>query len=64
MPKQTDNQDVLTERTFSKLQVFAQLLARQAAREEPGAPITPAATPFGPPSSPLMSVVLGTATCT
>ena len=65
MPKHFDTRDVLTQRTFNKLHVFAQLLARQAAREQLGAPITPAAnSPLGPSSSPIMPVVLGTATCT
>jgi hypothetical protein len=65
VPKQIDTRDVLTERTFRKLHVFARLLARQAAREQLGTPITPPANgPFGSSSSPGMPVVLGTATCT
>jgi len=63
VPKHFDTRDVLTQRTFRKLHVLAQLLARQAVREQLGTPITPCVHgSYGASGSPVMPVVLGTAT--
>ncbi len=64
MAKHIDGQDVLAHKTLDKLRVFAQLLARQAARQTLENPSTGTLSRHGYFRSPSPIVVLGTATCT
>jgi hypothetical protein len=64
MAKHIDGQDVLAHKTLDKLRVFAQLLARQAARQTLEHPSTVTLTTYGRSNTTGPSVVFGTATCT
>jgi hypothetical protein len=63
MARHIDGQDVLAQQSLEKLRAFAQLLARQAAREALNRAPVPEFSVFGDPNSFVASVVLGTATC-
>ncbi len=64
MAKHIDGQDVLAHKTLDKLRVFAQLLARQAARQTLKHSSTVTLTTYGRSNTTGPSVVFGTATCT